>query len=407
VRTFADVDVRLVHQWVDELAEVNQAGDRACLEAAAGYIRRVRNWLDGRETVVAAALAAAVSFPEKNLADAGHMHLRDADRVVSRAATLDDAAPMFAAALAQGVVSGRHVDVYQRVAGQLPEPAQERFADMEARHVGVAERATPQEFARTLRRDAERLLSEADKESRLARQKSQVRLHTWVDTDGMGHWRAVWDPETMVMLDAAITQLTDTLHHGPAPDAAPTDAMDRQSFLRAHALLKLIDGGGVKLAAPQAVVVVHSDGNGGALVDFDLPVDLPRSVVSQLLERADIRAVVVDGARIVSAPGRVALGRSARCAHTDQRLALRAVYSACTIPGCRVRIRDCEAHHVNVEWSAGGHTDLDNLAPVCRHHHDVIHTQGWRLRMAADRSLTITLPDGSVMSTGPPGLSGS
>jgi hypothetical protein len=71
-----------------------------------------------------------------------------------------------------------------------------------------------------------------------------------------------------------------------------------------------------------------------------------------------------------------------------------------------VPVRHCEAHHVNHDWVDGGPTDLDNLAPVCRHHHDLIHNNDWNVRMAHDRSLTVRLPDGSVMSTGPPSLNG-
>jgi hypothetical protein len=87
-------------------------------------------------------------------------------------------------------------------------------------------------------------------------------------------------------------------------------------------------------------------------------------------------------------------------------MALRAIYRTCSLPGCTVPVRMCEAHHVNKSWADAGPTDLDNLAPVCKHHHDLIHQRRWKLHMSADRSITATLPTGEVMSTGPPSLHG-
>jgi hypothetical protein len=402
------MDAGVVHEWVAGLVGLDPAGsDRAGLETAAAVVRRLRNWLDGRETAIAGALAGVVSFPQKNLAEAGQMSLRHADRVVDRATNLQTTAPLFAEALDRGRVSGAHVDTYQRIAGQLPAHTRERFTAMQAGHTAIAEQSTADDFARTLRRDAERLMSETDRDARLVRQKSQVRLKTWVDrSSGMGHWHATWDPETMLTLDTMIIALTERLHHGPTPEHCPDDPIDRQAFLRAHALLTALNSGGVTLAAPQAVIVIHSNEHGHAVIDYDLPLDLPARVTDQLLARADIRAVVINNGHIISAPGKLNLHRNARCANHDQRMAIRALYNTCAIPNCRVHVRHCEAHHVNLDWNHGGPTNLDNLAPVCKHHHDLIHNQHWVLHMAPDRTLTITLPDHTTITTGPPTLNG-
>ncbi|HKJ12719.1 MAG TPA: HNH endonuclease signature motif containing protein, partial [Ornithinimicrobium sp.] len=43
-----------------------------------------------------------------------------------------------------------------------------------------------------------------------------------------------------------------------------------------------------------------------------------------------------------------------------------------TYPGCSVPPHWCDAHHL--EWfSRGGHTDLNNLALLCRRHHTLVH----------------------------------
>jgi hypothetical protein len=77
------------------------------------------------------------------------------------------------------------------------------------------------------------------------------------------------------------------------------------------------------------------------------------------------------------------------------------MYRHCAIPGCERPLNHCEMHHV-IWWEHGGLTDLDNLFPVCKHHHDLIHTNQWIVTMTPDRSITIHLPDGTTMTTGPP-----
>jgi hypothetical protein len=66
-----------------------------------------------------------------------------------------------------------------------------------------------------------------------------------------------------------------------------------------------------------------------------------------------------------------------------------------------VRYTRTKLHHV-IWWRNGGRTDLENLLPVCEIHHQKIHIDGWLVTLGPNRQLTITLPDGQVMTTGPP-----
>jgi predicted restriction endonuclease len=95
------------------------------------------------------------------------------------------------------------------------------------------------------------------------------------------------------------------------------------------------------------------------------------------------------------------LGRSARHASSDQRRALRSLYRGCAVPGCHTHFDRCNIHHI-IWWSNGGLTDLDNLLPVCVHHHHKIHDTGWTVTLDEQRQLAIILPDRTVMTTGPP-----
>ena len=104
-------------------------------------------------------------------------------------------------------------------------------------------------------------------------------------------------------------------------------------------------------------------------------------------------AVFVDAAR-----NPLDVGRTVRHANRAQRRALRAIYRTCAFGDCDVRFDRCEIHHI-IPWELGGVTDLDNLIPICSRHHHVVHEGGWALELAADRTLTIRQPDGTIFTT--------
>ncbi|HEY4611334.1 MAG TPA: HNH endonuclease signature motif containing protein, partial [Ilumatobacteraceae bacterium] len=134
---------------------------------------------------------------------------------------------------------------------------------------------------------------------------------------------------------------------------------------------------------------------------WGLPVGLPERVLADLRSRANEYTVVVRNGVVISAGGELDQGRSSRQPNRAQRRALRALYSTCAIPGCCVRFAKTKLHHV-VWWRLGGRTDLENLLPLCELHHQAVHHDAWLLTLAPNRILTITLPDGQVMTTGPP-----
>jgi hypothetical protein len=166
--------------------------------------------------------------------------------------------------------------------------------------------------------------------------------------------------------------------------------------------LALLDGKGVRSGRPEIVVVVdHTTAASEPVVDWGLPVELPRQVLADLYQTATVSTVVVRNGVIIDAPGELDLGRSTRLANRAQRRALGAIYATCAIPGCQVRYSRTRLHHI-IWWHHNGRTNLDNLLPVCEQHHQNIHNDGWLLTLAPDRTLTIQFPDGSIMTTGPP-----
>ena len=104
---------------------------------------------------------------------------------------------------------------------------------------------------------------------------------------------------------------------------------------------------------------------------------------------------------VVYAEGQLDLGRTTRLASRAQRRAMRALYPTCAVPGCGTPFQHTKLHHIDY-WEHGGRTDFSNLLPLCVKHHHKVHDDGWRLHLHPDRTLTVTLPDETVLTTRPP-----
>ena len=133
-----------------------------------------------------------------------------------------------------------------------------------------------------------------------------------------------------------------------------------------------------------------------SIIDNGHNIDLPIETYRRMACYANIIPVVLDSNGVT-----VDLGRSVRLATKQQRRALLAMYDTCAIPGCTVTSRHCQPHHIHW-WINFGPTDLDNLIPICSKHHHNVHEGGWQLHLARNRTLTITYPNGTTQTTGPP-----
>jgi hypothetical protein len=89
------------------------------------------------------------------------------------------------------------------------------------------------------------------------------------------------------------------------------------------------------------------------------------------------------------------LGRSKRIATADQRVVLQEMDRGCTFPGCTVPGYGCQAHHATLDWAAGGHTNIDDLAFGCGPHNRLVTEDGWNTRK---------LPNGTTQWIPPPHL---
>ena len=392
-------------QLLDSARAVNcSTAERATITEAVAACSRLVAWCESQQVVAVQALSQIGIPPEVALADASRCDARDAERVIVRSNTVREA-PLFGKALAGGQIAAGHIDHLNRTLRRLDDSQRATLLADSTRLVALAAASTPDEFARTMRSE-ERRLANDDGMARLERQRAAVRLSRRTDLDsGMNIFTLTVDPVTGLKLHNQISAATEALFHDTAPELCPTDPIEKQSFLRAHALLRIIDGKGIRLGRPEVVVVVDATApdptTGAPSVDWGLPVEIPHRVLLDLFDCADVHTVVVRNGIVIHAPGELNLGRSTRLANRAQRRALRALYPSCAMPGCATRFELCKIHHV-VWWRRLGRTDLCNLLPICVKHHALVHNGGFDLHLAPDRTLTIRYPDGTTMSTGPP-----
>jgi hypothetical protein len=88
-------------------------------------------------------------------------------------------------------------------------------------------------------------------------------------------------------------------------------------------------------------------------------------------------------------------GRARRFPSQAQRREVTRRDRQCRFPGC-ANATFTAVHHI-VPWKPGGTTDLPNLALLCRHHHGVVHRDGWSMSGNANDELRFVAPSGRVM----------
>ena len=392
----------------------------ADLIAALRASNELQSFLAAVDADVARRLAAGSSFPEAALAETTRESLGQAGKTLDRRRTLD-AAPALAAALDDAAITPGHIDALTRSAQSLEPEQRERLYDTVDSLVDVASQATVAQFGRRIRDEA-RLILAADGLARLERQQRATTMSSWVDAEGMWNIRGAFDPVTGVKVAAALENTVETLFATATPATCPSDPVLKQRHLRALAFTALATGtaGQPRRGRPEfvAVIDVHATpdtapstspgtssgtcgSNGLPVVEFPIPIEVPARVLADLIDTAEVSTVVVRNGIVLHAPGELNLGRTTRLANRAQRRALRGLYRDCAIPGCTVSYNRCKLHHI-IWWRNGGNTNLDNLIPVCSHHHHNIHDDNWNIELGPNRQLTITFPDGTIRNTGPP-----
>ncbi len=335
-------------------------------------------------------------------------------------------APELKASMDEGCLSGEHLDAFTTAVRSLEPRLRPVLRALEADLVAraVAQRATVEQFRGWLQREI-RLIETDDGKQRLERQERDTRCRVWTDPNtGMIRASLTLDPERGASFVHLLNDRLQTRLALPRPPECPADPLDALDWLRAHALIDLITSTAGPVGKPEVIVVIDQQTyehgrHQHSRVDCGPGIDLPIDTIRTIATRARFVPVVVnrDGvvvsqgdpvasydqiAESLARPVTLDHGRSRRHASTRQRRALRAMYRTCAIPGCTRHVSITEAHHIH-HWEHGGNTNLVNLLPLCRHHHDRLHQERWHLTMGADRSITVRARDGTLlMTTGPP-----
>lgn len=391
------------------------------VEVAFSSIDRLVAWAEAQRVQCVRSLRDAGRSPLELLdSTSTHASMASLGRAERRADT-SERFPSFLDALSHGHVSAAHLDRLGDALRRLLPNERDLLAADHARLLTVARGGSAGRFARHLAREVARFervrpAPEPDggtpdpgsdpAEARFAAQQAAVRLTHHTDREtGMVIHRLVLDPLRSLTFERRIAAIVESLHHGPPIEGCPSDALERQAFLRAHAILQLVEGrAGTGSARPEVIVVVdHTTPDEVPDIDWGRAVDIPQRVLDDLMRQPTtrVREVVVRNGVVITAPGELDLGRTTRLANRAQRRALRALYRGCGMPGCEVPFDHCTIHHIEW-WRHGGRTDLHNLLPICGRHHHLVHDRGWRLELGPNRQLTVTTPAGRVMSTGPP-----
>ena len=239
-----DVMAMVARTLVADIPTADQAQVAAVLRDVAG----LRRWLDGVEVACAQRL--------EQLAAAMSVDVPGADRRRSRPAAVSAHGARAAAraktaakvkrlgdALAAGEIAGEHVDAVTAGLKDLTPPQQALLAGKGEQLALAAATSTPDEFRRQVAKIVREITAD-DGIARLERQQRAVRLRAWIDqVTGMLRLSGEFDPETGVKLLNKLNAEIETLFHDRTPDLCPDDPGARQDFLRAHALLNLINHG--------------------------------------------------------------------------------------------------------------------------------------------------------------------
>jgi hypothetical protein len=407
----------LITQSVQLLAQsIHDAHDEATIRTALQQVCTLQQWVDNCKVALTRKLQVLATTtpriqPQQVLASAANISRIDAFREVSRAKTLG-AFPQLEHAFEQGRIGSAHIDAIARATHQLTEDEKAKLASRSDWLNNVATHATPDNFARAVKSEVERIHADGGV-TRLERQRRDASLRHWIDREsGMFHIAGRLDPENGLRVIGKLDNTVERLFHAALPETCPTD--DRKhGHLNALAFLELIDAAslgapltaGAMISSPHAraevsvVIDLHTLRSGlheHSIVRTGHEAELPLETIRRMACEAEIIPVVLNSKGVV-----IDIGRASRLATRYQRKAIEAMYSHCAIPDCKVPIAQCQPHHI-AYWRDDGPTDMNNLVPLCPHHHRNVHEGNWRLKLSApNRALTVTYPDGHVSTACP------
>jgi hypothetical protein len=223
--------------------------------------------------------------------------------------------------------------------------------------------------------------------------------------NGMTRLSGLLDPESAALVTAAIDSATSPRRggprfisaaaidgakiHGAEVDGAETDRAERLvrdersiEQLAADTLVELVRLGGE--IAPTHVVGVRSPSVQVIVAARDLAAHHRLAGIEGQTEPISIataeKHICASGTVTIAIDDDgdvLTLGRETRLYSRRQRIALAVRDGGCRFPECARPPSWAEAHHIT-PWSEGGRTDVHDGVLLCRHHHLLLHNNGWK-----------------------------
>jgi hypothetical protein len=341
-----------------------------------------------------ASLAHLAGYPslEAFLVGTQRVSRRHARQLVSHAGSVREtvtptghhqpaALPTVRAALAEGVLDPDHVEEIVKAVADIPAWASGQARELvETTLVAEARTADPG----CVRAVGKELVARIDQDGRppreeeLAEPANSFRYHR--TSAGRMRFTGNVEPETAELLDAMLSPLSkpqpvsDTIPDQRSMGQRLGDGFCAVVHAAAHSSDQLPGEGGQR---PTINVTVDYEklvaGIGHAT--FELGDPIPTAAVRRLACDAHLIPMVLG---TDSVP--LDLGRTHRLVTPRLRRALIARDRGCAMPGCTLRARWCDAHHLRA-WLDGGATDINNLVLLCRRHHRLIEHSAWEVRI--------------------------
>lgn len=305
-----------------------------------------------------------------------------------------------ATALAEARLSVETGDAIARALGQPDDHVTaSQLSTAAAQLVGEAAVLTLEQLA-VRARNARALLDLDGQPERVAEREQALRERRYLfltrQADGMTRLSGLLDPESAAVVRDAVDGATSPRRGGPRfvspgeQERAVRITRDARTTeqLALDALVDLVRIGGD--VAPTEVIGIRSPAVQVVVAERDLRAGRGLAHIEGQTEPVSIDTAHRHGCSsgvvpiVIDSRGDVvALGRETRLYTRRQRVALAARDGGCRFPGCDRPPSWTEAHHI-IPWSEGGATDLSHGVLLCRHHHLLLHNNGWRFERQPD-----------------------
>lgn len=308
-----------------------------------------------------------------------------------------------ATAVEQGSVSIEKADVIRAGLGNpTADIAADDLADAAATLASLAPETTVERLAVHARRLRDELDAAGvrDRERHL---RSQRYLALTPQSDGMTRIHGLLDPESAAIVGAVFDAATSPRRGGPR--FIDSELAERAARLRddertigqltLDAFVDLLRVGseadpdrllGTRRHAVQVLITAADLRDDSGLGFFrDRPGTISTATVRRHICDTGTQPIVFDGRTPLE------VGRTQRLFTARQRDALAARDGGCRFPDCDRPASWCEAHHA-IPWQQGGPTDTANGILLCRHHHHLVHDNGWQIEPHPDHGFLAIPP---------------